>query len=110
MKCVHCGETVKRKNLGIGQSFNPIRTCLVCGETTDLIRDIPVDDLKKRSAEAIDTLIKGRWCEGLEMAKQVEGIVTKHFNLPVLELSEVQIAIWKCLWLKHGSMRKVKTL
>ena len=69
-----------------------------------------MDDLKKVSSQAVELLVKGQWKKGLELARKTEKMVTKHFCLPVLELTEVQISIWKCLWLAHGSMRLVKSL
>ena len=111
IKCIHCGETIKRKKSDIpAEPLNPKRTCLVCGQTTDLTKDIPLPEMKSISGKALNCLVKGQWKEGLELAKKTELLVTKHFSLPVLEWIEVQIAIWKCLWLKFGSMRLVKSL
>ena len=109
IKCVHCSQTVKRKGM-IAEPFSPIQTCVVCGESTHLLQDIPLEAIKKLSAEACEVLVNGQWSKGLEMARKVEEMITKHFSLPVLELTQVQISIWKCLWLVHGSMRLVKTL
>ena len=61
------------------------------------------------SSQALKCLIKGQWEEGLELAKKTEFLATRHFTQPVLEWVQVQIAIWKCLWLKFGSMKLVKS-
>ena len=92
------------------EPFSPTRTCVVCGERTNLAQDIPLEAIKKSSALACQAFIKGQWQQGLNLAKETESLVTRSFSLPVLELTEVQIAIWKCLWLKYGSMRQVKAL
>ena len=110
IKCGHCGETIKRKSDNPIEPFNSQKTCLVCGKTTDLFKDVPLPDLKSISSKALNALVKGQWEEGLELAKKTELLATKHFTLPVLEWVEVQVAIWKCLWLKFGSMRLVKSM
>ena len=109
IKCVKCGQTVKRKPIN-AEPFTPTKTCVVCGETTNLLQDIPLEAIKKLSSEACETLIRGQWHKGLELARKTEEVIKKHFSLPVLEMTEVHIAIWKSLWLAHGSMRLVKTL
>lgn len=109
IKCTHCGATVKRKSNTM-EPFSPVRTCVVCGESTHLWQDIPLEAIKKLSSQACEALVKGQWQQGLALARQTESKVLRHFSLPVLELSEVQIAIWKCMWLVHGSMRLVKML
>jgi len=75
-----------------------------------LLQDIPLEAIKKISSEACETLVRGQWSKGLELAQKTEEMVKKHFSLPVLEVTQVQISIWKCLWLVHGSMRLVKTM
>ena len=94
IKCIHCGETIKRKSDIPAEPLNPKRTCLVCGQTTDLTKDIPLPEIKSISGKALNCLVKGQWKEGLELAKRTELLVTKHFSLPVLEWVEVQIAIY----------------
>ena len=42
IKCVHCGETIKRKSDNPAEPFCPQKTCLVCGKITDLFNDIPL--------------------------------------------------------------------
>jgi hypothetical protein len=92
------------------EPFSPVQTCLVCGKSTNLLQDIPLEAIKKISSEACETLVRGQWSKGLELAQKTEEMVKKHFSLPVLEVTQVQISIWKCLWLVHGSMRLVKTM
>ena len=92
------------------EPFSPVQTCLVCGKSTNLLQDIPLEAIKKMSSEACETLVRGQWSKGLELAQKTEEMVKKHFSLPVLEVTQVQISIWKCLWLVHGSMRLVKTM
>ena len=58
IKCVSCGQTVRRKPVN-AEPFSPIQTCLVCGKTTNLLQDIPLDSIKKISSEACETLVKG---------------------------------------------------
>ena len=87
-----------------------MKTCVVCGKNTNFLEDIPLDDLKTLSAEACQALVKGQWAHGLELARKTENMAKRYFSLPVLELSNVHISIWRCLWLKFGSMRLVKSM
>ncbi len=71
-------------------------------------RDAKVGELKTLSQNAVNLLIHGSWNDGLEAAEESINFGLKHFSLPILEVSETQIAIWKCLWLKFGNMKQVK--
>ena len=108
IKCVHCGITLKRKSTA--EPFAAAKTCVVCGQNTHFMQDIPLDEIQKISKEACEALVKGKWAKGLELARKTEKLAIKYFSMPVLELTEVHISIWKCLWLIHGSMRLVKSL
>ena len=58
----------------------------------------------------IEHLVKGRWNAGIDCVKTCDNLMNKHLSLPLLELTEAQIAIWKCMWLKYGNMKLVKML
>ena len=83
---------------------------MICGETSDLLKDIPIEAIKKMSSKAVESFVKGRWKEGLDLTRDLDQLVNKHFTHPVLEMVEAQVGIWKCMWLKYGNMRLVKTL
>ena len=85
-------------------------SCLVCGAETDLSTDLPLAEIKKSSREAIEALIRGRWKEGLAAAAKCESLASKHLSRPLMEVTEVQIAIWKGMWLKYGTMKLVKMI
>jgi hypothetical protein len=85
-------------------------TCLVCGAETDLNYDIPLKEIKNLSSTSIEALIRGHWREGIEAAARCDYLVDKHLSFPLLEISDVQVAIWKCMWLKFGSIRLVKII
>jgi hypothetical protein len=104
IRCKNCSKTIRR-SAASSEPFNPILTCLACGETTDVNKDIPLKELKKAAANATALLLKGQWTEGMEHAIKVESLTTKYFAMPVLEVVDVQIAIWKSMWLRYGSMR-----
>jgi hypothetical protein len=107
--CKNCSKTIRRPSSS-WMPFSPIQTCLVCGETTDFHKDIPLKALQEAASNATATLIKGKWTEGLEHAIIVESLATKHFAMPVLEVVDAQIAISKCMWLRYGSMRLIKMI
>ena len=83
---------------------------MICGENTDLLNDVPIEKIKTISSKAVESLVKGRWKEGLDLTRDLDQLVTKHFSHPVLEMVEAQVGIWKCMWLKYGNMRLVKTM
>ena len=85
-------------------------TCLVCGAETDLASNIPLNEIKNLSSTSIEALIRGQWREGIEAAARCDYLVDKHLSQPLLEIADVQVAIWKCMWLKFGSMRLVKIM
>jgi hypothetical protein len=80
----------------------------VCGAETDLASDIPLSDIKRLSREAVEALVRGRWRSGLEAAARCERLASKHLSLPLLEVADVQVAIWKAMWLKFGTMKLVR--
>ena len=41
-------------------------------------------------------------------AREVTAAVTRYASLPLLEVTEVQIAQWKAMWLLVGNMKPVK--
>ena len=83
---------------------------MICGGITDSISDIPLQSIKETSSKAVDYFVKGKWKEGLDLTKDLDQVVNKHFSSPVLEMVEAQVGIWKCMWLKYGNMKLVKTL
>ena len=40
----------------------------------------------------------GRWAEGMSLAEEVHSLVRRHFSLPVMELTEIQV--WPGMALK----------
>ena len=107
IKCVHCGKTVRRPNMA---PLQPLQTCLVCGQTTNLNSDIPLKDLKSESEAVVDLLTHGKWTRGLAETARLMDTASKHFCMPVSEVVEAQIAIWKCMWLRYGNMKHVKMI
>ena len=93
IKCIHCGETIKRKSDIPAEPLNPKRTCLVCGQTTDLTKDIPLPEIKSISGKALNCLVKGQWKEGLELAKRTELLVTKHCEIGSLEVPRQRLVL-----------------
>ena len=59
-------------------------------------------------SKAVDRLVRGDWRPGLEYGLKCSQLTDSHFGPPVLELAEVHIAMWKCMWLKAGNMKLVK--
>ena len=49
IKCLHCEQTIKRKTTN--EPFLALRTCVVCGENTNLLEDIPLGLIKAVSKE-----------------------------------------------------------
>ena len=42
--------------------------------------------------------VTGRWAEGMSLAEEVHSLVRRHFSLPVMELTEIQV--WPGMALK----------
>ena len=117
MICSECHGTIRRKLIPshvTNQVINPDApiTCLVCGHETLIETEVRtcVSEMKAESKKAIDFLVKGRWNDGIECAAKCDTLMRKHLSLPLLEITEAQIAIWKCLWLKYGNMKLIKML
>ncbi len=85
-----------------------MHTCQDCGTDTDVVRNVPLASIKSESSSAVSHLLSGRWRQGMEAAGRCQGLVEAHLSQPLLEVTEVQIAIWKCMWLKIGNMKTVK--
>ncbi len=85
-----------------------MHTCQNCGGDTDVVRDVPLSAVKSESAAAVSHLLGGRWREGMAAAARCQGLVETHLSQPLQEVTEVQIAIWKCMWLKVGNMKTIK--
>ena len=96
--CPRCGSKMSKL----------ITKCSDCGEEVDF--DKVLSGLSLLSKSSVASLIQGQWSLGLEDGVQCHDLVQKHFKDPILELTEVQIAIWKCMWIKVGNLRKVKIL
>ena len=47
---------------------------------------------------------------GLKHLERCEHLVNRHLSMPCVELSDAQIDVWRCLWLKFGSMKLVKLI
>ena len=107
IKCVHCGNTLRRPNQA---PIAPEQTCIVCGEVTNVNTDIPLAKLKELSDEAVNLLVHGKWKEGLEKTGATISLASKHFCPPVAEVVEAQIAIWKGLWFNCGNTKHVKLI
>jgi len=65
----------------------------------------------------LQALLAARWRAGLAYANKCASLAERHlgagdgktsFPPPPLELVEAQVAIWKCMWLKIGNMKRVK--
>ena len=50
----------------------------------------------------------GNWISGMSDGVKCHDLVRKHLGFPMLEMTEIQIGIWKCMWLKAGNMKLVK--
>ena len=94
----------------LSQTSQKDLTCLVCGKVTNLKdqRHFPLNLIKETSSDSINHFVHGRWRQGMDKGIECRALVTKHLTVPVLELTEVEIAIWKCLWLKWGNLKKVQ--
>ena len=115
--CSECHGTIRRKLVSpavASQVINPDApvTCLVCGHETNIQTEVRtcISEVKAQSNMAIDHLVKGRWNAGIECVKGYDRLMNKHLSLPLLEVAEAQIAIWKCMWLKYGNMKLVKMI
>ena len=115
--CSQCHGTIRRKLIQIptaNQIINPDApiTCLVCGHETQIETDVRacVSEIKAQSKLAIGHLVKGRWSAGIGCVKTCDSLMNKHLALPLLEVTEAQLAIWKCMWLKYGNMKLIKML
>lgn len=115
--CSQCHGTIRRKLIQIptaNQATNPDApiTCLVCGHETQIETEVrsSISEIKAQSKLAIEHLVKGRWNAGINCVKTCDNLLNKHLSVPLLELTEAQIAIWKCMWLKYGNMKLVKML
>ena len=56
----------------------------------------------------MEDLVSGRWTSGMSLGKECHDLIRTHLSFPMLEMTEIQIAIWKCMWLKAGNMKLVK--
>ena len=115
--CSHCRGTIRRKLIQLpthSAAMNPDApiTCLVCGHETLVETEVraSITEIKSHSKMAIDHLVKGRWNAGVECVKNCDRLMNQYLSLPLLELTEAQIAIWKCMWLKYGNMKLIKML
>lgn len=109
-RCVHCGARLSEGSHSHHYGGARTKTCLVCGKNTNIFDDIPLQQIKDASRGAVQRLLTGRWDEGIRMATECHDLVVRHLAFPVLEMTEVQIAIWKCMWLKIGNLKLVKYL
>merc|ERR1719419_1548476 len=110
VKCSKCGSFLKQMDGYNSRNTSTLLTCLVCGHETDLVADIPLGAIANESDLAINHLEKGDWQIGLKHVRKCEQLVDKHLSMPNLDLSEARISIWRCLWLKFGSMKLVKLI
>ena len=115
--CSKCHGTIRRKLNQLqsaNQAINPEApiTCLVCGHETQIETEVRacITEIKAQSKQAIEHLVKGRWNAGTECVKNCDLLMHKHLSLPLLELADAQIAIWKCMWLKFGNMKLIKMI
>ena len=110
VKCVKCGGILKYKQGYNANNSSSLITCLVCGHETDLAADLPLKAISRESEEAVAHLVKGDWEIGIRHVEKCHALIDKHLSLPMLELTEAHIAIWKCIWLKFGNMKLVKLI
>ncbi|TRY63413.1 hypothetical protein TCAL_02645 [Tigriopus californicus] len=104
-RCVHCGN-----NLPAFDRFS-VRVnavCLMCGKQTDLQQDVPLSRIKELSKQSVEKFIQGLWEEGMVLGRECAELIEKHVHLPILELTDIQIGIWKCIWIKWGNLKLVK--
>jgi hypothetical protein len=104
-RCIHCSA-----NLSADQGGEFVKTCLICGEETDIVRDVPLQKIKELSRYAVQYLLTGQWCSGIDTGVECHDLIQKHLSFPLLEMTEIQIAIWKCMWLKFGNIKLVKLI
>ncbi len=84
--------------------------CEPCSKNWPLLVDMKNILGNNNSKEAVDLLTHGKWKQGLAKADQLFEKVLQKSNMPLPEVAETQIAIWKCLWLKYGNTKQVKML
>ena len=115
--CSECHGTIRRKlvqHSTANQVINPEApiTCLVCGHETQIQSEVRecILEIKSYSKKAVELLVKGKWSAGIDCVKECDRLMNKHLALPLLELTEAQLAIWKCMWLKYGNMKLIKML
>ena len=115
--CSECHGTIRRQLVPTAVATQVISpdapvTCLVCGHETNIQAEVRacISEIKSESKAAIDHLVKGRWNAGMECVQSCDNLMNKHLAMPLLELAEAQIAIWKCMWLKYGNMKLIKML
>lgn len=110
VKCAECGATLKQLDGYNSRNDSRHLTCLACGHETDLEKDIPLQSIKEESDKAQEHLQKGDLQIGLKHLERCEHLVNRHLSMPCVELSDAQIDVWRCLWLKFGSMKLVKLI
>eukprot|EP00095_Tigriopus_kingsejongensis_P011484 maker-scaffold626_size122949-snap-gene-0.33 protein:Tk11484 transcript:maker-scaffold626_size122949-snap-gene-0.33-mRNA-1 annotation:"set and mynd domain-containing protein 4-like" len=103
LKCIHCGQ-----RLSVSEEVQPNLQCSLCGQETHILSDVPLPRVKELTIQAVDELVRGQWESGIEDGRECQRLIARHMELPVVEQTEVQIALWKSMWLQWGNLRLIK--
>nr|XP_040572593.1 SET and MYND domain-containing protein 4-like [Lepeophtheirus salmonis] len=101
--CRQCFTVLIREN-----KRSSVINCLHCGTQND-INNLNLKELMELSKDCKNLFTKGKWTEGLSKFKTADALLTKKLlKHPLYDFAEIQISLWKGMWLERGNVRFVK--